>query len=39
MLFGLNVLVLPHLGKIKALAAGVMVVGSALGPLISGYPD
>jgi MFS family permease len=25
------------LGKIKALAAGVMVVGSALGPLISGF--
>ena len=26
-----------HLGRIKSLAAGVMVVGSALGPLISGY--
>ena len=26
-----------HLGRIKSLAGGVMVIGSALGPLISGY--
>ena len=37
MLFGLNGFGTASLGKIKALAAGVMVVGSALGPLISGF--